>query len=432
MDKTLRLQIIVGILSLVVVIGGFAGITMVEKKLGTTIPTVVALFSTTLASEVTSTATSMTLTSGTDEDGNTISGTYGFVIDEGTSSEEFVLATCDDTACTSMTRGVSVVTGNTAVTALKSAHARGASVKISDHPQLAIVSRILNGDETFPNLLNYATSAVSIAYDYSIPTKKYVDDTVSAGAPDASTAVKGIVEEATDAELAAGTAAGGTLARLFANGASFTQTPTASKVPVALATGLLADGWLGLTTAGDMCYSDGSVLTRLALGTSGYFLTAGASAPAWTQYANLSEANTAFGSTDISGAELEDLSDGGATTIHSHAVLGWKNGTITRDMTAANGAVNTAHGLGRTPIFVRITGVISNTTSVGVYNGTTTSNVSTYGDANDSNNDDRIIHYTDGSNAEWATVAVDATNITLTWTKANNPTGTLHIMWEAY
>lgn len=47
--------------------------------------------------------------------------------------------------------------------------------------------------------------------------KEYVDDTAFAGAPDASTTVKGIVEEATQAEVDAGTAAGGTSARLFQN-----------------------------------------------------------------------------------------------------------------------------------------------------------------------------------------------------------------------
>ena len=264
---------------------------------------------------------------------------------------------------------------------------------------------------------------------YNEVTAKWENSNVNV--PDATTTVAGVVEEATDAELAAGTAAGGA-ARLFANGGSFTQTPTASKVPVALATGLLADGWLGLTTAGDLLYSDGSVLTRLALGTSGYFLTAGASAPTWTQYANLAEANTVFGNTDITGAELQELSGGAATSLHTHAVLGWKNGTITRDVSAADGAVTTAHGLGRTPIFVRITGLMAGKDSVGVYNGTTTSCVWSYGDPNDGNDDSNIIHYSDGTNSATATIGVDATNITLTWTKANSPMGTFHILWEAY
>ncbi len=61
--------------------------------------------------------------------------------------------------------------------------------------------------------------------------KDYVDNVAVAGAPDASTTVKGIVEEATQAEIAAGTAAGATLARLFTN-------------PSTLAANIQAGSWL--------------------------------------------------------------------------------------------------------------------------------------------------------------------------------------------
>ena len=56
-------------------------------------PEVRALFETTLASAISSSATSFTLTSATDIDGTALaSSTYAFIIDEGTSVEEFVLA----------------------------------------------------------------------------------------------------------------------------------------------------------------------------------------------------------------------------------------------------------------------------------------------------------------------------------------------------
>lgn len=47
--------------------------------------------------------------------------------------------------------------------------------------------------------------------------KDYIDGIAIAGSPDASTTAKGLVEEATQAEVDAGTAAGGTAARLFIN-----------------------------------------------------------------------------------------------------------------------------------------------------------------------------------------------------------------------
>ena len=313
-----------------IIIGGLIGLFLFfywsyqNIKLGASIPTAVAKFSTTLTTEISSTATSFTLTSGTTADGTTLDGFYGFVIDSGTSSEEFVTAACVDTACTGVTRGISVITGNTTISALKKSHKKGASVKISDAPILLVMSRIMNGDESFPNalsfdgILTYTSESLAPVLATHLTDKGYVDEQVVAGAPVASTTVKGIVEEATDAELQAGTAAGGTGARLFAGGASHTQTPTANKVPVALSTGLFADGWLGLTTAGDMCYSDGSILQRLALGTQNYFLMAGASAPEWGG-ANLNEANTFFGATNISGAEAETLTDGSnADSLHTH------------------------------------------------------------------------------------------------------------------
>lgn len=72
---------------------------------GATIPQAVANFETSLSSKITSSDTSMTLVSGTTGDGTTLNGTFGFVIDSGNSQQEYVIATCVDTACTGMTRG---------------------------------------------------------------------------------------------------------------------------------------------------------------------------------------------------------------------------------------------------------------------------------------------------------------------------------------
>jgi hypothetical protein len=263
--------------------------------LGATVPTAVAIFQTSLASSILSTDTSMTLVSATDADGNTLSGTYAFTLDEGTASQEFVVGSCTGTSCTGLTRGLSVTTGTTSVTANKKPHRRGASVKITDAPQLLIVSNILRGIDTLPAKLTYASApsfattsndlastawvnsqfvdasadetvsgsktftasttlnglaniggnlwaggtltvgstlgvggtttlsagrVVGLAEPYSpdhAATKNYVDGVAVAGAPDADSVTKGIVEEATSAETVAGTAAGGTGARLYVN-----------------------------------------------------------------------------------------------------------------------------------------------------------------------------------------------------------------------
>lgn len=71
------------------------------------IPNEVAFFEDSLASKITSTQTTLTLVKGTNKTGNIASSTYGFVIDEGSSSEEVVICDCTATACTNCKRGIS-------------------------------------------------------------------------------------------------------------------------------------------------------------------------------------------------------------------------------------------------------------------------------------------------------------------------------------
>lgn len=119
-----------------------------DDALGAAIPIVVATYQDSLASRISSSATSFTLVRGTDKQSRNLNGFYGFVADEGTTSEEFITANCVATACTIVSRGIDVVDGETSVTALKFEHRRGASIKITNFPQLAILSRILNGQES--------------------------------------------------------------------------------------------------------------------------------------------------------------------------------------------------------------------------------------------------------------------------------------------
>lgn len=197
------------------------------------IPTPIALFETSLASSITSTATTMTLVTAVNKDGNTLSGTYAFIIDEGTTNEEFVNADCTSTACTNMTRGLSVVTGTTSVSALRHEHRRGASVKITDAPQLLILHRILNGIGTIPNILSYTSAPTFTPGSTQLATVGYADGLAIAGSPNASTTTKGISEEATQAEIDAATAAGGTGARLFVNPSTLATSIYGTRLPTA-------------------------------------------------------------------------------------------------------------------------------------------------------------------------------------------------------
>ena len=199
----------IAILFALVVVLGFSAYKQVEAATNSQ-PSLVALFETSLASGISSSATSFTLTSATDKAGTTLaSSTYPFIIDENTASEEMVLADCTGTACTNVTRGISVVSGTTTVAALQHSHRRGASVKITDGPYLNIISRILNGIGTFTNIIKY-TSHPTFSATTDIIDKKYVDDTAFSGAGviDATAAARGVVELATTLETASSTSQG--------------------------------------------------------------------------------------------------------------------------------------------------------------------------------------------------------------------------------
>ncbi len=79
-----------------------------------------------------------------------------------------------------MMRGVSVNTGNTSIAGLKFAHRRGASVKVTDHPVLTVMARIMNGTDSFPNVLQYA-AGVTPSTGNDITDVDYVLSVVNGG-----------------------------------------------------------------------------------------------------------------------------------------------------------------------------------------------------------------------------------------------------------
>lgn len=121
------------------------------------------------------------------------------------------------------------------------------------------------------------------------------------------------------------------------------------------------------------------------------------------------------------------------------------NGTTTKNTTDASTTQTIAHGLGRTPKRVRIVAIYQAAIATGafrsetIYNGTTQSSLSTYGNgqANNSYITDtnfRIgTQITDSGEQRYQSgvVTVDETNISIAWTKTGSPTGTYTILWEA-
>lgn len=90
----------------------------------------------------------------------------------------------------------------------------------------------LSATSTFSNggLLGYSIDSNSNSL--AIANKGYVDSVAIAGASDANTTTKGIVEEATVAEVNAGTATGGTGAKLFITPEALSQSTYASTTSI--------------------------------------------------------------------------------------------------------------------------------------------------------------------------------------------------------
>lgn len=116
-------------------------------------------------------------------------------------------------------------------------------------------AEVITGAWQFPNNAStpiLGTSYVAPTIAWQVASKGYVDSVAVAGAPNADTTTKGIVEIATGAELAAGTNTGGTGATVVASGGSFTNTSSGAvdvnKVPVLNASGQIAQGFIALAS----------------------------------------------------------------------------------------------------------------------------------------------------------------------------------------
>lgn len=320
-----------------------------------------------------------------------------------------------------------------------------------------------------------------------LATKGYADSLTFAGAPDASTTQKGIVQLPTQAQVEAGTATGSTGASLALTndkygakyfvgyaadaGGTDSYAITLSPAPTAYFTGMLAlfkantantgacslnvnslgakslyiggtDPITGTIPAGAdvLCVYNGTQFDILAVSTNvSTSATAGRIAQR-NSTGDLTVNTTPTASTDAASKAYVDLA----------GPLTFANGVTTRDLSTASGSQTIAHGLGKTPKFVRINGqayiapsAAEFAMSDGVYNGTTTSTIynsskftngssGSYQGTNVNTDTTNVINLVFTGASQVATVSVDSTNITLSWTKTGTPTGTGYIRWEAY
>jgi hypothetical protein len=138
-------------------------------------------------------ATSFTLQSVTDKDGNTLSnGTYCFTIDrDNTSKKEYLIGQLDN--ATKTVSSISSVSSQGVPTAnAQKSHRIGANVIISDHSILSAISRIFTGQGTINPAAPLAyTTAPTLSSATELATKGYVDSVVTGGSVNADRIILG-------------------------------------------------------------------------------------------------------------------------------------------------------------------------------------------------------------------------------------------------
>lgn len=307
----------------------------------------------------------------------------------------------------------------TETSGLTKTHPGGSQFVISNtsgfYNQFAILSdaETITGLWTFPN--GASTPLLGVSYvaptlQNQVASKGYADSLAVAGAPNATTAVKGIVQEAIVAEINAGTGSGSTGAELFVQPAKL----LASAYGLQLPTSAQKDALAGTGTPS----------------AANKFVTADTNALNQT-LANLST-NTSLGSSNT----LYPSQNAVKTYVDLSS-----NGTTTKNAADASTTQNIAHGLGRTPHRVKIQATLSSGGVIGaawwavtIYNGTTQSSQSiraTNAAPDISAQTFSINGSTSNVADQTGVVTFDATNIIITWTKTNSPSGTYQILWEA-
>ena len=182
--------------------------------MATQLGTPLADFTTSLSTALAVGGTTATLQSATDDDSVSLpAGRYFFTIDGGNSSKEHISCTLSGTSLTGIK---SVSRQGVETSGVARAHRIGASVMLTDFAHIKYMNDLLAGTTNFNASvpLGY-DGAPTISTGNQFATKTYVDGVAVAGAPNADTTTKGIVEKATQAEVQAGTDTGGTGASLF-------------------------------------------------------------------------------------------------------------------------------------------------------------------------------------------------------------------------
>lgn len=256
---------------------------------------------------------------------------------------------------------------------------------------------------TNPNYPRMDTATPPPTDNEQLATKKYVDDTAIAGSPKATNTVYGITKLSVAAVSPTDP---------IAVGDNDTRVPTAGEA-------LALVGTSGTPGSGNKYVTNDDTATAATASKVARRLVGG----------NI---------TVVTESPANNSTNAASTAYVDIATLIFKNGSTTKNAADSSATQTIAHGGGRIPKYVRIFAQFGNA-SAGtansaqtVYNGTTQSSTSLQGLNSALSSAFRIGQGTGGTDYSEGVVTFDATNISIVWTKNNNPTGTYNLLWEYY
>jgi len=391
---------------------------------------------------------------------------------------------------TGVTRGLDKTSPFTENSDFKLPHAGQSEFIVSNPPQLYNKyvtlenAETITGKKTFPGGGNVSAPVSGTVYsaptaDLEYASKKYVDDIVIAGAPDATLTVKGIVEIATTAEIDADATTGATGASVVARPDQLVLSKYGTRLPSTGEKAALVGDNTDIAVGSGNKYVTQTGLQKSAetyaastTGNDTYVVTLD---PVPTSLVNgmtirfkPDTANTGAATLNVNGLGALAIVTGLSTPLETGAILAnqvcevtynstgtvWQlknpastvvtptiytNGTTTKNAADASTTQNIAHGLGKIPKNVRITAFPTGTGTTAVfafaqtvYNGTTQSSNSTYGNSAYLNAATFTIGVgASGSGDQTGVITFDATNIIITWTLTGTQSGTFRLLWEA-
>lgn len=166
--------------------------------------------------------------------------------------ESIVCTGLTATSWTNCTRGLPWQSGseNTSTT-IAQTHNAGSSIIITNISQFYNQFVAIDGTQTINGVKTFNALPISSLMATSsnqFVTYGLLSSVSSTGCANASTVIRGCVQQATDAMLQSSSSTGSTGAATFVNGGSVAQTSTANKIPAANGQGTLDNAWINTTT----------------------------------------------------------------------------------------------------------------------------------------------------------------------------------------